>query len=171
MKFPQFLAWRTVNPFGHARVLAFSLVEVTMSLGLVAFALLPVMGLMPVGFNVMRDAIDSTVHARITQQIHSEALLTPFSKLTDSFADTTFYYNEEGRLLGKTPASAPSDTRYWATTTINAPIFPGSENVLSKDTLTNNIQSISLHLVTAASVNAKSNASTLCVIDIPNSGN
>lgn len=76
----------------NRRAEGFSLVEVTLALGLVSFALLSVMGLMPVGLSTLRQATDQTAEAQIIQKLSGTLFLTPFSKL----AGGTAYYNREG---------------------------------------------------------------------------
>jgi uncharacterized protein (TIGR02598 family) len=53
------------------KVRAFSLVEVTLAIGIIAFALLGIFALIPVGLNSSREAIDDTSTSLITQDIYS----------------------------------------------------------------------------------------------------
>lgn len=64
----------------------FSLIEVALSLGIVAFAFIGVVGLLPVGLNVSWQATDATVRAQIVQKVVSEVQQTDFSVLTDATA-------------------------------------------------------------------------------------
>lgn len=64
----------------------FTLVEVVLAIGIIALAFVPVLGLLPVGASVAREAIDTTVEAQITQLMTNQAQQTDFSvldKLTD----------------------------------------------------------------------------------------
>ena len=145
---------------------AFSLVEVTMALGLVSFAVITVIGLMPVGLVALHRAMDSTEEGQIVREISSQALLTPYSQLTNNFSGTTFYYDEDGVFLTNSAAPRPAATRYWATTTVSTPVFPGSSSVTG---LTNSLYTVHIELMSGASANATSSNSYN--IQVPNSGN
>ncbi|XHR31081.1 MAG: Verru_Chthon cassette protein B [Chthoniobacteraceae bacterium] len=146
---------------------AFSLVEVVLALGIISVSLLAVMGLMPVGLKTMREAMDATVESQILQKINAEASLTPFSQLAANFAGKTFYYDESGLFLSNSPATAPSATRYWVTTDVTNPIYPGSSNAA----VSNNLSALSILIVSAASSGATNKVSHVCNVQIPNSGN
>ncbi len=77
------------------RANAFSLVEVTLALGVVAFAFVSLFALLPIGLGVSREAIDNTVTAQIAQQLATQAQQTDFSKLSQ-LDGAIFYFNEEG---------------------------------------------------------------------------
>jgi len=68
---------------------AFSLIEVTLALGIVAFALLPLVALLPVGLDSQRDAIESTTNAQILQTITGDLQRTEFDQLVNSEQLTT----------------------------------------------------------------------------------
>lgn len=48
---------------------AFSLIEVALALGIIAFALVAILGMIPVGLNASRDAIDDTRTSLIAQDV------------------------------------------------------------------------------------------------------
>jgi uncharacterized protein (TIGR02598 family) len=54
------------------RVAAFSLVETTLAIGVVAFALVAMLGLMPVGLTSFREAMDASTSSRIIQRVSAE---------------------------------------------------------------------------------------------------
>ena len=54
---------------------AFMLLETVIALGIIAVALVPMIGLLPIGMNTYRDAVDRTMGARISQQIAGEFAL------------------------------------------------------------------------------------------------
>ncbi len=145
---------------------AFSLVEVTMALGLVSFAVITVIGLMPVGIAALHRAIDTTEEAQIVRQIGAQVLLTPYSQLPANFSGTTFYYDQDGVFLTNSAAPRPADTRYWATTTISTPVYPGSGGVAS---VSGSLSTVHLALMSGASVNATS--TNFYNFQVPNSGN
>jgi len=51
---------------------AFSLIETVIAIGVVAFALIPMMSLLPIGLNTHRHTMDITAGTRIGQQIAGE---------------------------------------------------------------------------------------------------
>jgi hypothetical protein len=68
-----------------------SLVEVTIALGIVGFAAVTVMALVPVGLKSLRNSIDQTVVSQIGQQISSDILQTPFSRTGGSVRTHGFW--------------------------------------------------------------------------------
>ena len=59
----------------------FTLVEVVIAMGIVVVALIPLLGLMPMGLNTSRQAIDTTIQAQIVQHMTGLAQETDFSNL------------------------------------------------------------------------------------------
>jgi uncharacterized protein (TIGR02598 family) len=97
----------------------FSLVEVTMALGVVSFAVLAVMGLLPVGLSNLRQSMDQTVEAQIVQAIAAQSVVARFTGL----ATGVQYFDDEGL-----PTDAGQDARYTANVTVTPPAYPGSTN-------------------------------------------
>lgn len=99
----------------------FSLVEVSIALGIAAISLLSVLGLLPIGTSTNRNAIEQTRAASIARAIVSDLRSTPSSssssplyKLTPAVASgsTTLYFNEDCT----SPAAAiTGSSRYRAT--------------------------------------------------------
>ena len=56
----------------------FSLIEVTIALGITAIALVSLMGMLPKGMETLRRAADKAIEGRIHQQILGELQLTPW---------------------------------------------------------------------------------------------
>lgn len=96
----------TMNHARSANVRAFSLVEVVIALGVIAFAFVPMVGMLPLGLDVSRQAIDTTVAAQIAQQLNTEAQQTDFSRLSE-LAEASLaapaYFDDQGN---KVAASA-----------------------------------------------------------------
>jgi len=109
-------------------VSAFSLVEVVLALGVVSFAFVSVVGLMPVGLKTFRQAVDTGVRGQLSQKITAEAQRSRFSDLTaGDFSKLNFpkYYDEQG----KSVASAAAPDRIYTVDMISAPVrvtLPGS---------------------------------------------
>jgi len=55
----------------------FSLVEVTLALGVAGFCLMVIMGLLPLGLNTNQDSIEQTLAASVTSQVYSDLRLAP----------------------------------------------------------------------------------------------
>lgn len=66
----------------HAR--AFSLVEVTLALAVIALTIVPLLALLPVGLNSHCDAMDSMVGAQILQRVSADIQETDFDTLIPS---------------------------------------------------------------------------------------
>ncbi len=97
---------------------AFSLVEVTLALGIISVSLLSLIGLLPAGLGVLRESMDQTVHAQIVQRIAAGVATSEFSSLTGQ----TLTFDQEGQLLGGT---ADAGARYTAKIEASKPSLPG----------------------------------------------
>jgi len=75
---------------------AFSLVEVTLALGILAFGLVSVIGLMPVGLNTFRQSINISVGSQISQRVMNEKRQTDFTTLISSTSAEYRYFSDEG---------------------------------------------------------------------------
>jgi uncharacterized protein (TIGR02598 family) len=110
------------------RACAFSLVEVTLALGIAAFCLIAVFGLMPVGVQTNRDATSQTAGANIIAAIVSDLRATPKTSATSSqFAITfgtpkTLYFDSAGQFT----TSLGADSRYQLNITWNSSAPTGS---------------------------------------------
>jgi len=90
-------------PFSRSRTKrGFTLTEVVLALGIVAFAFLPVLGLLPVGLDTSRQAIDATVESQIVQGLSSKAIQADFSNL-GTFTNS-FYFDYQGNSTTETNA-------------------------------------------------------------------
>ena len=61
----------------------FSLVEVALAIGIIAFAFVALMSLLPAGLTTFRRALDISICTQIAQRIVSEAQLVDFDVVTD----------------------------------------------------------------------------------------
>jgi uncharacterized protein (TIGR02598 family) len=127
-------------PFHRRRERAFSLVEVTLALGIMAIAFIPIFGMLPVGMQTYRDSADKTQTIRITQKLLAEAQQTPFDKLSTLYSEVT-YYDDEGEEIIVTSGGEPPNYIY------SAMIEPVSENVSNNNTSTVGISSTSTQMV------------------------
>jgi uncharacterized protein (TIGR02598 family) len=101
---------------------AFSLIEVVLALGVVAFAFVALFGMLPVGLNAFNNSIDSTTEAQIAENVMAQLRQEKFSQLYAEFNDsaasangtpsfikaysqayvppaTGFYYDDQGNFL------------------------------------------------------------------------
>jgi uncharacterized protein (TIGR02598 family) len=96
----------------------FSLVEITLALGIVSLSLVSLIGLLPAGLGVLRESMDQTVHAAIVQRVASGLTLAEFEKLESD----TLYFDQEGQLLD---TSTDPEARYKVTILKGNPSLPG----------------------------------------------
>ncbi|HSI86402.1 MAG: Verru_Chthon cassette protein B [Candidatus Methylacidiphilales bacterium] len=73
----------------------FTLVEVSLSIGLLSFSLLALIGLVPSGLGALRDSSDQTTRAQIIQRISNDLVITDFA---DMAAAAPLYFDEEGQV-------------------------------------------------------------------------
>ena len=111
---------------------AFTLVEVTLSIGIMAFALLAVFGLLPIGMNTFRTAINTTIGGQIAQRVINDAQQTDFDQLITDSSGTTItvsgtkavrYFSEQGdEVIPANPtaltAAEQQHILYWVNTRI-----------------------------------------------------
>ncbi len=121
----------------------FSLVEVALALGIVAFAFVSLFGLLPAGLGVFRTSIDVGNETWIMQGLNSMIQVTEWSKIND-LTQEIFYYNEEGRLTDtkSNPSSDPKivESRLYAVKVL----IDDFKRPNDSDTLPNSIRVIAL---------------------------
>jgi uncharacterized protein (TIGR02598 family) len=80
------------------RSAAFSLVEVTLALGVVAVALTSMLALMPTGLSLFRDSMESSARADILRKVTSELQQMPFAELKNSIPEQARdrYFSDQG---------------------------------------------------------------------------
>lgn len=66
----------------HVKTSGFTLVEVALSLGLVGFALIAILGLIPVGQSVARASINETRAMQLAQQVFDTIRSQPFEQVS-----------------------------------------------------------------------------------------
>lgn len=82
----------------------FSLVEVTIAMGIVSFGLVTLFSLLPVGLNQFREAMNANISSRIAQRLLHEALQTDYSVLVEKTGEEVA---EEGGGEGSSPSNKP----------------------------------------------------------------
>jgi uncharacterized protein (TIGR02598 family) len=103
----------------------FSLVEVTLALGVAAFCLIALVGLLPLGLQTNQSSISQTAAASLLSSVVADLRATPKTSLTSQQYDITFgtakvlFFDGEGRAV--TPTDPNASPRYRLTIT-----FPSS---------------------------------------------
>jgi len=103
---------------------AFSLVEAVLSVGIVSFAMLGILGMVPVGLNNFQTALQLTVESSIVQSLTSELQRTDIANLSSS----SVYFDEQGK-----PLKSEADASRVYSVTISAPQPLDAANLISKD--------------------------------------
>jgi uncharacterized protein (TIGR02598 family) len=93
MPFASFCVPKTYFTMFRQQAKAFTLVEVAMALGIFAFAIIPVIGLMGTGLKVSKESIDASTTANIYRL--AEAMLSTNAAVTS----TNMYFSNEGEGL------------------------------------------------------------------------
>lgn len=78
----------------------FSLVEVTLAIGIIAFAFVALFGLLPTGMTTFRAAVDSTNDTSMMQDLSSMVQVTAWKEvdgLAEDKGGDIYYFDEEGR--------------------------------------------------------------------------
>lgn len=88
-------------PIRSRRKSGFSLVEVVLALGICSFAMVAIVGMIPVGLSTFKDAMNTTVQSQIVQRIAGDVLLADYQNLATGQEET--YYNDQGTKL-ETPS-------------------------------------------------------------------
>lgn len=103
---------------------AFSLVEVTMAMGIIAVAFIPLLGLLSVGFSTMKASNVDVRTALIAQRMLAAAQMLPYGDLSTN--STTNYFDYDGK---EVPASEAAFTAAFQPSTNNVLGSPNLRNV------------------------------------------
>lgn len=74
----------------------FTLVEIVMSLGIISFGLVALLGLIPTGLDTLRESRTTTLYTEIAKTIANAAQQTDFTQITNTFDGKKFYFDNEG---------------------------------------------------------------------------
>jgi len=118
------------------RTCGFSLVELTLALGVAAFCLLAVFGLMPIGVQTNRNATSQTRATNIMAGIIADLRATSTSSTTSAQFGITFgtckrlYFDSEGQVTASGTCdetiTLPPTSRYQLNVTWNVPNSTGA---------------------------------------------
>ena len=120
------MAGKPMRGFRPAGTTAFSLVEVVLAMGIIAFALIIMLGLLPVGLKSNIDSVGESQAVNLIQSLIADRQTTAYSAnslvynipaLTNVTTPltSTIYVNEDGVTTNAQPTSA----RYRVTYTVN----------------------------------------------------
>ncbi|MBN8711589.1 MAG: hypothetical protein BGO12_16290 [Verrucomicrobia bacterium 61-8] len=101
----------------------FSLVEVTIAIGLVSFAVLSVVGLLPVGLGALKDSRTQMLETQILNGVAAQGAVGKYDNLA-----FTNWYDAEGQILTRQAGALYKVTVSDATV---QPVFPGSSNAFT----------------------------------------
>ncbi len=104
----------------HHSKSGFSLVELSLAIGIIAFALIPIMALIPLGLNAASEAIEQTSIAQIVRQIRGDLEKLDFETLPGYIAAEQ-RFTREGE-----PASSDDEAVYRVTLTAASGSYPGA---------------------------------------------
>ena len=79
---------------------AFSLIEVTLAIGIIAFAFVALFGLLPTGMATFRASVDATNDITIMQDMNAMVQVTRWNKIDKLSIENggdIYYFDEEGR--------------------------------------------------------------------------
>jgi uncharacterized protein (TIGR02598 family) len=100
----------------NCRIRAFSLIEITMAIGIISFAFIALIGLIPVGLTTFHKAMDVSTNSRIVQQV-----VTDLQQGTKTLSPTTtppaLYFDNDG----DRQAARTTSTLYDVNTIIQSP--------------------------------------------------
>jgi len=146
------------------RRLAFSLVEVAIALGISSFAIVTIMGMIPVGLSTMREARDYTVEAQIKRRISSEAAMYPFDRLADYANGSDLLFTQDG--TQQTGSGTDALTRYAVSIKETNVAYPGSSLVAGR--MSANLAALAIEIRRVAGATVLSRSTN--VVFIPYSG-
>lgn len=116
--------------------LAFSLVEIALAVGICAFAIVAIMGLLSQGIGGFRTVMDRTICAQIAQRVINDAQQADFKVLIDGktgeSADYTFrtplrYFDEQGNEIIPKSGELTPEQRRAAVYDVNVRIRPRAQ--------------------------------------------
>lgn len=89
---PSDISARRDRSSGRQRSAAFTLVESVVAIGIVSFAMMSILGLIPVGLGTFRQAMSLTVETSIVQSVSGELMRADYTNLSS----TNIYFDQEG---------------------------------------------------------------------------
>jgi uncharacterized protein (TIGR02598 family) len=139
------------------RTMAFSLIEVTLAVSVVSFALLAIIGLLPMGLKSVRDSQDDQVIGTIATQLRAQMQQISFNPTNSagiaSLLTTNCFYSDEGEAIDPTIPS-PNIVPYYQATFAVTNVVMGSASPFA----TNNAVVVQVTLTYPAPAYVQTNA-------------
>jgi uncharacterized protein (TIGR02598 family) len=111
----------------------FSLIEVVIAVGVAAFVLVALLGLLPVGLTTFRSSMNSAVGTEIIQRVVGDVQAADF----DSISGQTFrYFDEQGSELPAASNNAPRCIYWVSILPVNQVALPGAPTSTNMKTVT-----------------------------------
>ena len=93
---------------------AFTLIEVTLAIGIVAFAFVALFGLLPIGMTNFRQALDTSLTTQIAQRIINDLKQSDFDTVAKQTGPSLRYYSEQGDdMTTGNPGSETAVSKNW----------------------------------------------------------
>lgn len=102
----------------------FSLIEVALAIGIVSFALVSLLGSLPVGLMSAQEAVLQTTRTHVLQQISADLGTLPSSESLETYLGTIQYYNYSGERI---PSNV--DAYYRVVLSKEKPSYPGADSL------------------------------------------
>ena len=130
----------------------FTLIEVTLAIGIVAFAFVALFGLIPTGLTMFRNSIDTSISTQILQQVTDNAQQTDFDVLVDQYTTKdkpylVHYYDDQATDLGTSPTSNSIYTVYTKFTATTLLPYSTDGGVTNTGVLSNNLGRLQVKIV------------------------
>ena len=97
----------------------FSLIEVTIAMGVMAFAAIAILGIIPNGLAAATRSSQTTIAARLASEVQSEIQQVGLA----SFATDTTYFDGDGKILTSTPGAV-----YYVYRSVEDCLLPGASS-------------------------------------------
>ena len=114
----------------RSRLAGFSLVEVVMAVGVAAFALVALLGLLPSGLKTFKSTMNTAVGSQIAQRVFNDMQIADWKDLTNS----TRFFDEQGTELTNSNAV---NCIYWVSVQIGTNSGGGNSTSFLGNTSTN----------------------------------
>lgn len=91
-----------IPSFGENRR-GFTLIEITFALGVISVAFVGLLGLLPLGMQTFRSAVDTSIRTQIAQRVVSDAMQTGFTNLVSTPPSDRFF-DDQGNEVSQSPS-------------------------------------------------------------------